>query len=199
MPDSLIVAAILVAGGFALPSPIVPSAAAIAPPTGLGSPTSGVEPPDHPAVAAADIVPGSVGRSSIALEATYDAYLKIYWGSGLLWVDSTATIRNTSGGAIDRVELNTIATRLGDIDLQPVTVDGATVPATISDQTIVVPLGGVLPAGGVDPGAGPLRSARPDESVRLELDVHQGERHPRPVSLAALGQPPDRLRPPESR
>ena len=63
-------------------------------------------------------------------------------------VDSTATIRNTSGGPIDRVELNTIATRLGGIDLQPVTVDGATVPATISDQTIVVPLGGVLPAGG---------------------------------------------------
>ncbi len=146
---SLIVAAILVAGGFALPSPIVPSAAAIPPPTGLGSGTPGVEPPDHPAVAAADIVPGSVGRSSIALEATYDAYLKIYWGSGLLWVDSTATIRNTSGGAIDRVELNTIATRLGSIDLQPVTVDGTTVPATISDQTIVVPLGGVLPAGGV--------------------------------------------------
>ena len=146
---SLIVAAILVAGGFALPSPIVPSAAAVPPPTEPGSGAPGVERPDRPTVAAADIVPGSVGRSSIALEATYDAYLKIYWGSGLLWVDSTATIRNTSGGPIDRVELNTIATRLGSIDLQPVTVDGTTVPATISDQTIVVPLGGVLPAGGV--------------------------------------------------
>ena len=48
-------------------------------------------------------------------------------GSRPLWVDSTATIRNTSGGPIDRVELNTIAARLGSIELQPVTVDGATV------------------------------------------------------------------------
>src|SRR5204863_976973 len=145
---SLIVAAILVAGGSALPSPIVPSAVAVQPRVEAGSGAPVIAPPDRPTVAAADIVPGSVGRTSIALEATYDAYLKIYWGSGLLWVDSTATIRNTSGGPIDRVELNTIATRLGAIDLQPVTVDGTNVAATISDQTIVVPLGGVLPAGG---------------------------------------------------
>ena len=86
-------------------------------------------------VATSAIVPGSVDRSSLFLDATYDAYLKISWGPRTIYVDSTATIRNTSGGPIDRVELNTIATRLGAIRLTPVTVDGATVAATISDQT----------------------------------------------------------------
>jgi hypothetical protein len=95
------------------------------------------------------IVPGSVNRSSLFLDATYDTYLKISWGPRTIYVDSTATIRNTSGGPIDRVELNTIAARLGAIRLLEVRVDGAAVAATISDQTIVVPLGGILPVDGL--------------------------------------------------
>jgi aminopeptidase N len=99
------------------------------------------------AVTASAIVPGSVGRSSIDLDATYRATLKLSWATRALWVDATATIRNTSGGPIDRLELNTIAARLGGIRLRPVTVDGSAVLASVSDQTIVVPLGGILPAG----------------------------------------------------
>ena len=114
-----ILASVLIAGGLALPSSAV----------------------------ASEIVPGSVARSSRNLDATYRATLKLTWATGAIWVDSTATIRNTSGGPIDRVELNTIAARLGDIRLRPVTLDGAAAAATISDQTIVVPLGGILPAG----------------------------------------------------
>ena len=79
---------------------------------------------DIAALGTGDIVPGSVERSSLVLDATYDADLRISWGARTIWVDSTATIRNTSGGPIDRVELNTIAARLGAIRLQPVTVDG---------------------------------------------------------------------------
>ena len=90
-------------------------------------------------VAASAIVPGSVNRSSLDLDATYDATLKLTWATRAIWVDSTATIGNTSGGPIDRIELNTIAARLGAIRLRPVTVDGTAVAATISDQTIVVP------------------------------------------------------------
>jgi hypothetical protein len=96
---------------------------------------------------ATSIVPGTVGRASLHLDATYRATLKLTWATRAIWVDSTATIRNTSGGPIDRVELNTIAARLGGMRLRPVTVDGMPVVATASDQTIVVPLGGVLPAG----------------------------------------------------
>ena len=99
------------------------------------------------AAAASAIVPGTVNRSSLSLDALYEAYLRIEWGARTIRVDSTATIYNTSGGPIDRLNLNTIAARLGAMKLGPVTVDGVTVPASVSDQTIVVPLGGILPEG----------------------------------------------------
>jgi hypothetical protein len=98
-----------------------------------------------PATSATAIVPGAVGRSSLFVDATYDASLRISWGTRRISVDSTATIRNSSGGPIDRIELNTIAARLGSIQLHSVTVDGVPVAATRTDQTIVVPLGGILP------------------------------------------------------
>jgi hypothetical protein len=99
-------------------------------------------------VGVGDIVAGVVSRSSVHLTATYDARLKINWAAHRISVAATLSITNTSGGPIDRVELNTIAARLGAMKLDPVTVDGVGVKATVSDQTIVVPLGGVLPAGG---------------------------------------------------
>ncbi len=99
-------------------------------------------------VGVGDIVAGSVDRSSLRLAATYDARLKLSWAHHRIRVDATLAITNTSGGPIDRLELNTIATRLGGIRLDPVTVDGVTVKAKVSDQTIVVPLGGILPVGG---------------------------------------------------
>ena len=57
------------------------------------------------------------------------------------------TVRNDSGSPIDRIELNTIAARLGAMKLTSVTVAGVPVPATVKDQTITVPLGGVLGRG----------------------------------------------------
>ena len=94
------------------------------------------------------VVPGSVNRTSLNLEATYDARIRIGWESRNIKVESVATIRNTSGAGIDRVELNTVAARLGGMDLNGAFVDGVPVKASVSDQTIVVPLGGILPAGG---------------------------------------------------
>ena len=72
----------------------------------------------------------------------------IWWSQHRIRVDATIRVTNTSAGPIDRVELNTIAARIGNIALDPVTVDGVAVKATRSDQTIVVPLGGILPMGG---------------------------------------------------
>lgn len=154
-PVALVMAALIAVGGIALPYPGVPSADAVA----LEAEDRSVEDvarigdvqaaTDVAVAATGDIVPGSVGQTSVHLSATYDTYLRISWGPRSIWVDSTATIRNTSGGPIDRVELNTIAARLGAIRLQPVTVDGTVVAASVSDQTIVVPLGGILPPDGV--------------------------------------------------
>ena len=99
-------------------------------------------------VGVGDIVAGSVGRTSFHLTASYTARLKLSWAHRRIRVDATLAITNTSGGAIDRLELNTIAARLGNLRLDPVTVDGVAVKAKRSDQTILVPLGGILPAGG---------------------------------------------------
>jgi hypothetical protein len=99
-------------------------------------------------VGVGDIVAGTANRSSLNLDARYDARLKLNWALHRIRVDASISIVNTSGGLIDRVELNTIAARLGAIRLDPVTVDGVAVRATISDQTIIVPLGGALPTGG---------------------------------------------------
>jgi len=123
---------------IAVPLPAVASQAAPDPPAATLTPATATT---------SSIVPGTVNRSSLSLDATYDAYLRIEWGARTIRVDSTALIYNTSGGPIDRLNLNTIAARLGSMRLGPVTVDGATVPASISDQTIVVPLGGILPEG----------------------------------------------------
>ena len=93
------------------------------------------------------IVPGTVNRTSVNLTASYSVVLALRYGSRSFAVNSTATITNTSGGPIDRVEFNTIATRLGGMVLRRVEVDGTAVTARVHDQTVIVPLGGILPAG----------------------------------------------------
>ncbi|HET7167653.1 MAG TPA: hypothetical protein VFI69_00485 [Candidatus Limnocylindrales bacterium] len=103
---------------------------------------AGVAPP-----ALATITPGSVNRTSLSLSATYHVTLALRYGSRAFNVNSTATVTNRSGSAIDRIEFNTIAARLGGLTLKRVEVDGRRVTARVSDQTIVVPLGGILAAG----------------------------------------------------
>jgi aminopeptidase N len=93
------------------------------------------------------IVPGSVDRTSLHLRATYLTTLRLSYGTRSFKVHSVATITNASGGPIDRVELNTAVARLGSMHLGTVRVDGTAVAAKVVDQTIVVPLGGVLPLG----------------------------------------------------
>jgi hypothetical protein len=105
-------------------------------------------PTAEPAVAiATGIVPGSVNRTSLNLTATYTIGLRLNFGTRSFRADTTISIVNDSGGPIDRLELNTIAARLGGMHLTTVTVDGTPVTATIDDQTVVVPLGGILAAG----------------------------------------------------
>lgn len=93
------------------------------------------------------IVPGSVNRTSLELSATYSVGVRLGVAARTIRGHATITARNDSGGGIDRVELNTVMPRLGGMRLGSVTVDGTAVPATVDDQTILVPLGGVLPAG----------------------------------------------------
>jgi hypothetical protein len=97
--------------------------------------------------AASAITPGSVNRTSLNLSATYSVGLTLNYSTRSFMVNTLATITNTSGGPIDRIELNTIAARLGGMSLRVVQVDGRNVPRRFSDQTVIVPLGGILAAG----------------------------------------------------
>ncbi len=128
-------------------SPVVPSdPAASAPPTADG------------------VVPGTVNATSMALTAEYDASVRLDYGTRSFRVSSTMTITNTSGKAIDRLELNTIAARLGRLTVTLARSDGKAVTATVRDQTITVPLGGVL-----QPGAGVV--VRIDYRATLRSDL----------------------------
>jgi hypothetical protein len=92
-------------------------------------------------------VPGAVDRTSLQLRATYDVRVRLSYGSGRISATSTMAVTNASGGPIDRLELNTIAARLGRLRISSLTVDGAPIRPTVTDQTVIVPLGGILPAG----------------------------------------------------
>jgi hypothetical protein len=100
-----------------------------------------------PAAIASSITPGSVNRTSMNLRATYVVSLNIKYATRAFQANTVATITNTSGGPIDRIEMNTAVARLGGMELYTVQVDGRRVPRRVSDQTVIVPLGGILAAG----------------------------------------------------
>jgi hypothetical protein len=87
-------------------------------------------------------------RTSINLRATYRVAATVNWGKGRLSARAAIHVLNTSGGPIERLELNAIPARIGHMRLDPVTVDGRTVRAWIHGETIRVPLGRILAAGG---------------------------------------------------
>jgi hypothetical protein len=86
-------------------------------------------------------------RTSINLRATYDVTASVHWGDGRINARTDIHVTNTSGGPIGRLELHAIPARIGNMDLDPVTVDGRTVKAWIHGQTIRVPLGRTVAAG----------------------------------------------------
>ncbi len=113
-------------------------------PTPTPAPSSGPTPEPSPTSA---IVPGVVGRSTLAMSATYDVDLRVLVATGDIDVRTTITTRNDSGEAVDRVDLNAVAARLGGMQLGAVTVDGRSVTPVVTDQTVEVPLRGLLPDG----------------------------------------------------
>ena len=98
-----------------------------------------------PVAAASSIVPGRVDRTSMAVDARYDVRLTLRFSSRSLSASETISITNRSGGPIDRLELNTALARLGGLRIGSATVDGTRVTHRVSDQTILLGLGGSLP------------------------------------------------------
>ncbi len=126
-----------------------PTATSSPSPTGTPSPspTPAPTPTPSPSPTPPPVTPGSVDRTSIALVATYDVTATIGYASRAVSLDETIEVRNASGGPVDRIELNTVTARVGALRLGTVTVDGAPSAAQVADQTILVPLGGILADG----------------------------------------------------
>jgi len=126
---------------------VTPTPAAPTPgPTSNATPAPSPSPTLEPTPATA-ILPGAVDRSSLEVEATYDVTLDVTVATGAIHVGVAIDARNDSGEPIDRLELNTIAARLGGLDVKSAEVDDRPVVVEVDDQTLTVPLGGILPAG----------------------------------------------------
>jgi hypothetical protein len=157
----LCVATIVAAGSVAPPGATATTSVATAT-TPVGSLPSAAPLP-APVQASSAIVPGTANRSSIAMWATYAVDVRLGIAARTLRGRVTITAQNRSGGNVDRLRLNTVMGPLGGLRLGTVTVDGAARAASVDDQTITVPLGGVLPDGAtvvvVVPFSATLRSS----------------------------------------
>jgi hypothetical protein len=109
---------------------------------GLGAGAPGTA---APARAASAILPGAVDGTSLDVEARYDVRMTLRLASGTISVVEVITITNRSGGPIDHLELNTVLARIGTLRITAASVDGAAVRPVVTDQTIRLPLGGILP------------------------------------------------------
>lgn len=77
--------------------------------------------------------------ASYRLEASYDVAVHLDWDTRWVDIDTTIALHNTSGGPVDRLELNTAAAHLGSMRGLRVTVDGVRVRPSVVGQTIRVP------------------------------------------------------------
>lgn len=100
-------------------------------------------------VVLAALLPGATvsAATSYDLEARYDVDVHLDWDTRWVDVRTTIDLVNRSGRAIDRLELNTVAAKLGNLKNLRARADGATVGASVIGQTIKVPLGRSLAAG----------------------------------------------------
>lgn len=124
--------------------PAFPRALVVALALALGA---AILPVPAPARAASAIEPGAVDRTSLAIEARHDVRVTLRLATGTMSVAQRIALTNRSGGPIDRLELNTVLARIGSLRITRATVDGSPVAASVVDQTVRLPLGGVLPDG----------------------------------------------------
>ena len=132
----------------------------------------------------------AANRTSMDLSATYEVRAKLFWGAKRLQVRSDARIRNDSGHGIERIVFNLVPAKIGRLRDLAVSVDGVSNgSATVSGQSIRVPLGRTLPDGqSVDvrifvPGVAPTRHGRP------RLPVHERDPDRERHALDPVGQP----------
>jgi hypothetical protein len=86
----------------------------------------------------------ATGGTTYDMSASYDVAIKLHWATGQIIVTTDMDVDNTSGLSVSRLELNTVAARLGHMTLLDSRVNGTEVKTRVSDQTLLVPLPNVL-------------------------------------------------------
>jgi hypothetical protein len=99
--------------------------------------------------AAAPSMPGAPvpAVASYRLQAEYRARLHLDWDTRRVRLATDIAVLNTSLEPVDRLELNTVAARLGSLEGLRVRVDGQPARAKVIGQTIRVPLDPPLAVG----------------------------------------------------
>ena len=90
---------------------------------------------------------GASAATSYDLEARYSVEVDLDWDTRWVDVRTWIAVRNTSGRSIDRLELNTVAAKLGSMKNLRARSDGAAVAVRKVGQTLKVPLDKDLVAG----------------------------------------------------
>lgn len=93
---------------------------------------------------AATVSAAQPAASSYALEARYHVDVYLDWDTRWVKVKTGIDLVNRSGGPVDRLQLNTVAAKHGNIRNLKVRVGGDAVNASVTGQTITVPLGAPL-------------------------------------------------------
>jgi hypothetical protein len=109
---------------------------------------------------APDAEPTQAARFDAQLVATYDTDLHLTWATRRLRIATRINVTNDGSDAVSRLELNTLAAKLGGMRRLRVRVDGLPVTPRVTGQTIRVALPVALPEGG---------TARIDVSYRARL------------------------------
>jgi aminopeptidase N len=103
--------------------------------------------PEEQATASTASEAVSPAVASYRLEAEYRARLHLDWGTRRVRLATDITVRNTSLEPVDRLELNSVAARLGSLEGLRTRVDDQPVRAKVIGQTIRVPLDPPLAVG----------------------------------------------------
>ncbi len=147
---------VLAVVGLSVVVGLTPAAGAVSPPASLPQPRPWVEQPagdqgaGAPTAGAGAPTAGAgapTDRTTYDMTATYDVDASLDWDTRAVRVDTAIVIRNTSGGPVGRLMLNTVAPAIGAMRLGRVTVDGIRVTPRVSGQTIIVRLPATLDEG----------------------------------------------------
>jgi hypothetical protein len=90
-------------------------------------------------VAAINPLPAAAANS-LGLSAAYSVSAHLSYAVGTISVWTTATVTNNSGSAVSSVSFNVAPLRTGKAQIGSVTVAGAVVTPTVSDQTLTISL-----------------------------------------------------------